>query len=66
MMLESYGEILGKENLNSDDQQFHQILTKQTSYLNSLNIKRRIRGRHGCDCMVVEFTTTNAISAYHH
>jgi hypothetical protein len=24
------------------------------------------RGHHGCDCMVVGFTTTYAISAYHH
>jgi hypothetical protein len=24
------------------------------------------RGRHGCDRMVVGFTTTYAISAYHH
>jgi hypothetical protein len=24
------------------------------------------RGCHGCDCMVVGFTTTYAISAYHH
>ena len=24
------------------------------------------RGDHGCDCMVVGFTTTYAISAYHH
>jgi hypothetical protein len=25
-----------------------------------------MRGRHGCDPMVVGFTTTCAISAYHH
>jgi len=25
-----------------------------------------VRGHHGRDCMIVEFTTTNAISAYHH
>jgi hypothetical protein len=24
------------------------------------------RGRHGCDCMVFVFTTTCAISDYHH
>jgi hypothetical protein len=24
------------------------------------------RGRRGCDCMVVGFTTTYAISGYHH
>ena len=24
------------------------------------------RDRHGCDHMVVRFTTSNAISAYHH
>ena len=24
------------------------------------------RGHHGCDCMVVGFTTSSAISTYHH
>jgi hypothetical protein len=28
--------------------------------------KKVIGGRPGCDCMVVGFTTTYAISAYHH
>jgi len=27
---------------------------------------KRIRGRHGCDRMVVGFTTTCAIGAYHY
>jgi hypothetical protein len=29
-------------------------------------LKLKIRGRRGCDRMVVGFTTTYAISAYHH
>jgi hypothetical protein len=28
--------------------------------------KNKNRGRRGCDCMVVGFTTTCAITAYHH
>ena len=28
--------------------------------------KRNLKGRHGRDSMVVEFTTTCAISVYHH
>ena len=31
-----------------------------------ITITRHSRGRHGCDRMVVGFTTTCAISTYHH
>ena len=33
---------------------------------NNNNTALKSRGRHSCDRMVVGFTTTNAISAYHH
>jgi hypothetical protein len=52
------------------------ISTKQTitSHLKSyehknivcLKFRSNIRGCHGCDRMVVGFTTTCVISAYHH
>jgi len=31
-----------------------------------LSIANKQGGRHGCDRMVVDIITTNAISAYHH
>ena len=37
---------------------------KIIAYYNKTEIS--LRGRCGCDCMVVGFTTTCAISAYHH
>jgi hypothetical protein len=57
----------------------HKIL-QLTDFVNNLNIKntnnthnnkcikniKLRRGRRGCDRMVVGFTTTYAISAYHH
>jgi hypothetical protein len=44
--------------INSDNHKFHQY--QENDYLSSsLNLSRR-------DCMVVEFTTTCAIVAYHH
>jgi len=37
--------------------------TYQVGFINGSNVER---GRHGHDQMVVGFTTTYAISAYHH
>jgi len=39
---------------------------KVLNYLHPLNSKLPFRGLRDRDCMVVGFTTANAISAYHH
>jgi hypothetical protein len=41
-------------------------LTRQTLSHNVVSSTPRLSGIRGHDCMVVGFTTTYAISAYHH
>jgi len=41
------------------------LIEKNSQEVGIPNLKLR-RGRRGHDCMVVGFTTTYAISAYHH
>jgi len=42
------------------------LLTSLIYIFSRHNIAEMLGGHHGCDRMVVGFTTTCAISAYHH